>query len=42
VASVVRTAKITTIEASRVLRRLGALDSNTAGLVRQQIIDQLG
>jgi mRNA interferase MazF len=42
VASVVRTAKITTIEASRVLRRLGALDRKTAGLIRQQIIDQLG
>jgi hypothetical protein len=39
---VIKTAKITTIEASRVLRRLGALDSKTAGLVRQQIVDQLG
>ncbi len=42
VASVVRTAKITTIEASRVLRRMGALDNKVAAAVRQQIIDQLG
>jgi mRNA interferase MazF len=41
-ASVVRTAKITTIEVGRVLRRLGALDGTAAAAVRQQIIDQLG
>lgn len=40
--SVVRTAKITTVEASRILRRLGRLDAATTHAVRDAIREQLG
>jgi mRNA interferase MazF len=41
-ASVVRTAKISTTEVSRILRKIGSLDLETAQAVRGQIIAQLG
>lgn len=41
-ASVVRTAKIATIETSRILKKLGRLDTVTAAAARQQVITQLG
>jgi mRNA-degrading endonuclease toxin of MazEF toxin-antitoxin module len=39
---VVRTAKISTTESTRILRKVGSLDSETAQAVRDQIIAQLG
>jgi mRNA interferase MazF len=40
--SLVRTAKITTVETQRILRRLGHLGPDDAARVRSEILDQLG
>jgi mRNA interferase MazF len=40
--SLVRTAKLTTAESARILRRLGRLSDATAAEVRRQIIAQIG
>jgi hypothetical protein len=39
-ASIVRTAKISIADASRILRKVGSLDRETAQAVRNQIISQ--